>query len=226
MTYTTKADYVYKALIQDITEGKYNGGERIVVSAVSQKYGISPIPVREAIQRLAQDGYVEIEPHVGARVVHMDYGHLWEIMLLREQIEPLTAKLAVRDIGPEDIAYLDELNRQMETSLEESDPDAYEKLNREFHQFVYNKCRYKTIRDLTNTLWQQSALSRTVLLDGKINAASHQDHIEWVEKIKERDEDAVFKIVQRHKERAFKRFQEKYGIKDESAQSESVKAAM
>ncbi|MBQ5951034.1 MAG: GntR family transcriptional regulator [Lachnospiraceae bacterium] len=217
MTFATKADYVYEELKKDIIEGRYEGGERLVVAVISKKYGVSPIPIREAFQRLAQDGLLEIEPHVGARVAHMDYRHVWELMLLREQIEPLTAKLAVPAITEKDIARLEEYNRQMEECLEAGENARYEKINKQFHSLIYSRCPYRMIRELTMDLWSQSALSRTVLLDGKINRASSEDHREMAECIRNRDGEKIFAIVKRHKERAFRRFMEKYGIEIENS---------
>ncbi|MBQ5951032.1 MAG: GntR family transcriptional regulator [Lachnospiraceae bacterium] len=190
------------------------------MSGIAQKYGVSPIPIREALQRLAQDGLLEIIPHVGARVAHMDYRHVWELMLLREQIEPLTAKLAVSSITGKDLAKLDEYNRQMEECLEAGEHAKYEKINKQFHSLIYSRCPFKTIRELTMDLWSQSAMSRTVLLDGKINQESNEDHKEMVECIRRGDADQVCEIVKRHKERAFRRFMEKYGIEIERAMEE------
>ena len=80
MDYMTKNEYIYEKLKDEIVDGKLASGERIIIREVSKKFGVSGVPIREALNRLQQDGLVEIIPHVGAKVVEFDLKKFKEIM--------------------------------------------------------------------------------------------------------------------------------------------------
>src|SRR5690606_3746135 len=59
----TKAQYVYESLREDILQGRLRPGARLVFSQVASRFGVSPIPVREAVRQLETEGLVELKPH-------------------------------------------------------------------------------------------------------------------------------------------------------------------
>jgi len=72
VAFKTKSDIIYQELKADIIDGKYEPGERIVISEVAKKYGASDIPVREAMRHLESDGLIQNTPYVGAVVTNFD----------------------------------------------------------------------------------------------------------------------------------------------------------
>src|SRR5438067_1889244 len=63
-----RAEQVYQLVLEGIVAGKYEQGKRLRERELSEVYNVSRIPVREAIQRLEQDGFVETFPRRGAVV--------------------------------------------------------------------------------------------------------------------------------------------------------------
>ena len=68
VVFKTKNVAVYEVLRQDIVDGKLKSGQKIIMSDVAKRFGLSEIPVREAIRRLESDGFVQFTPHIGAIV--------------------------------------------------------------------------------------------------------------------------------------------------------------
>ena len=80
LKFLTKNAAVYEALRKDIVEGRLKPGQKIVMSDVAKTFGLSDIPVREAIRRLESDGYVHFTPHVGAIVSELDEKKITSIL--------------------------------------------------------------------------------------------------------------------------------------------------
>ena len=75
MKSATKVDAVYKAIRNDIKKGRYQPGDRVVISRVASENGCSEIPVREALRRLESEKLVELVPNRGALVTRRGQGY-------------------------------------------------------------------------------------------------------------------------------------------------------
>ena len=72
----TKQERVYKEVRERILAGTYVPGFRIVIDALAEEFGVSALPVREAIRRLEAEGLVIFRPNVGAQVAPAEPGRL------------------------------------------------------------------------------------------------------------------------------------------------------
>ena len=206
MIYATKNEIVYNRMKEAILDGILNPGERLVVAELAKTYQVSPMPVREAIARLGQEGLVEVNPHVGARVVSVDMKELMDITAIRTELETLAARQATDKLSEGDISHLQRLCLEMRESLLADDAVRYESGNREFHEYVYKRCGNDTLINLIAMLWTKSEVTRTVFrrLPSR-NAQSLAEHEDWLAAIKERNAEKVAVIVRHHKEEAFQR---------------------
>ncbi|MFR8331847.1 MAG: GntR family transcriptional regulator [Oscillospiraceae bacterium] len=62
--FVTKTTYAYERLKREIMDGTLGQGEKLVVNAISQRYQVSPMPIREALLKLEQEGLVNPHPTV------------------------------------------------------------------------------------------------------------------------------------------------------------------
>src|SRR5258708_23812886 len=99
----TRADGVDRRLRAAILSGELRPGERLVAGPLAQRFTVSATPLREAIQRLATSGLIEIEPQRGARVAAASPRDAEEIYELRTLLDPL----ALRD----SLAHSDDVHR-------------------------------------------------------------------------------------------------------------------
>ena len=104
----TKADEIAFALEEAIVAGELAPGTVLRQEQVSERYGVSRTPVREALRRLAALGLVSFEPNRGFRVRTLSRESMWEAFLVRAELEGLATGIAATKITKDD---LDELER-------------------------------------------------------------------------------------------------------------------
>src|SRR5258708_12999141 len=91
---SSKKDLVKQALREAILSGELAPGTRLIIDDLANQLGVSPIPVREALQQLQADGYVEIQPFLGTRVTPIEAEPLVEVFSLLETIEFVSSRYA------------------------------------------------------------------------------------------------------------------------------------
>lgn len=84
----TRADWVDRRLKGAILDGSLRPGEKLTAASLAEAWNVSPTPLREAFQRLAAQGLVEIRPQRGARVAAVSLEEAEEIYELRILLEP------------------------------------------------------------------------------------------------------------------------------------------
>ncbi len=197
--FTTKNEWVYARLRADILCGVLSPGERLVVSRLAKSYNVSPMPVRDALNRLIQEGFVENTPHAGATVIAISGRKLHEIVTIRMEMEALAASLAAPLLNRDDLDLLESMHQQMLRCAEEDDRIRYEALNWSFHEYVYAHCGNDTLYDMVMTLWRKSCITRTVFvrLPSKLQH-SVSEHRKWLDALHAGDAEAVRAIVREH----------------------------
>ena len=92
-------DTVTHALREDILAGRLSAGERLIEDALAKQYGVSRIPVREALTRLQSEGFVNIVRNKGATVSDAMLKGGRELLEIRRGLETLSAQLAAQNHG-------------------------------------------------------------------------------------------------------------------------------
>jgi len=104
---STKADDIALALEDDIVSGRIEAGSVLRQEQLSDRFGVSRTPIREALRRLAALGLVSFVPNRGVRVRTLSRDALREAFLVRAELESLATGLAVPSMTEEDLAALD-----------------------------------------------------------------------------------------------------------------------
>lgn len=94
-------DSIAHALRQDILAGRLTAGERLIEESIAKKYGVSRVPVREALSRLQSEGFVTIVRYRGAAVSETLVQDGRELLQIRRGLEVLAAQLAATNRGGE-----------------------------------------------------------------------------------------------------------------------------
>jgi len=103
----TKADEIALVLEDDIVSGRIEAGTVLRQEQLSERFGVSRTPIREALRRLAAYGLVSFVPNRGVRVRTLSRDELREAFLVRAELEGLATELAVPKMTPEQLAALD-----------------------------------------------------------------------------------------------------------------------
>ena len=133
---------IYKNLRERILRGQMRSGSRIKIGAVAEEFGVSIIPVREALRMLEADRLVDILPRRSPVVSGISTGEVLEISAIRLALEPLALAEAIPNMTGETI-------RRGGSLLEDygrcSDPWEQVELNRKFHLVLYEPCGKKRL---------------------------------------------------------------------------------
>ncbi len=205
MEYETKNDIVYRLLKDEIIEGNLKPNERLVIADIAKKYNISAMPVREAMKRLQQDGFVENLTHVGTRVISFNMEELKEIIDVRTELENYATRLATPLIDEPTIHILQDILKEMEIIAKAKDSKRYSVLNKLFHMTIYKAAPNKVLYKQISSLWEKSEISKSVFfLDPNRADISVQEHKEWINAIQEHDTVKSVNLLKRHKEAAYR----------------------
>ena len=149
LTEGTKADDIALALEDDIVSGRVEAGAVLRQEQLSERFGVSRTPIREALRRLAAQGLVSFTPNRGVRVRTLSRRELHEAFLVRAELEGLATELAVPRMTAESLAELDAAEQrfsELTLSLRETartgvedNPLAVEwmRANYAFHDVIY-----------------------------------------------------------------------------------------
>ncbi|WP_084963423.1 GntR family transcriptional regulator [Thermoactinospora rubra] len=132
----SKADYVYRVLLEEIRTARLPGGTALRASAIAERLGVSVTPVREALRRLERDRLVRYEPHHGATVADLSEGALEEFYGVRAVLEGFAARLAAAKITPGQLERLRALHESMVRDHAEGRLQALGAKSRELHLAV------------------------------------------------------------------------------------------
>ncbi len=156
-------------LRQDILAGALKPGEWLRQERLAHDYGVSQMPVREALKDLAAEGLVEHVPYRGVRVVEFTLEDVADLYASRSFLEGLAARAAAHAITAEELDELRTLHQHMSAAQSPEQLANYRELNRRFHQVVIHASRRAYLIRLLGQIW---AAFPTMLL-GNFAATAH-----------------------------------------------------
>ncbi|ODS96076.1 MAG: GntR family transcriptional regulator [Devosia sp. 66-14] len=124
---------VYQNLRDDIVSLRLKPGDPISEKEVAARYGVSRTPVREAIQRLADERLVEIYPQSGTFVARIPYDDLPEAMIIRKALETASVRLAAEKATRSQLLALATIVEQQREAAEANDRGAFHRADEAFH---------------------------------------------------------------------------------------------
>ncbi len=130
------AEQVYETIKNDIITCALQPGQQIAQPQLAERYEVGVTPVREALQRLAQEGLVQAVPRFGYIVTPITVSDVAEIYELRSILESAAARLAAQRASP---AQLDKISALASYTYVYKDPLSYSNFlahNSEFHLAV------------------------------------------------------------------------------------------
>jgi GntR family transcriptional regulator, rspAB operon transcriptional repressor len=130
-------DIVYQMIRQGILDQTFRPGERLELDELAGKLDVSVTPVKDAINRLANEGLVEIRARIGTFVSRISAEDLAQTMEIRCALETHAAIRAAELATDRDIRKLKDLCEEMSKSVHNSQERLqHEDLNRRFHQTI------------------------------------------------------------------------------------------
>ena len=172
----TIQEAVVQQLRDAIIAGVYKPGHRLKQRELAQELGCSPIPVREALHRLAADGFVLFDPQRGARVADFNSRELDEMYEVREMLEGLAARRAAERMTPEAAQRIQAILEKMDVA--DISPAEWVRLNWEFHDSLYacadQEFLRKTVSNLRRSMEPYLRLDIVQLANYKAGRREHR----------------------------------------------------
>jgi DNA-binding GntR family transcriptional regulator len=171
--------------------GKIVPGVSLSTRSVALELGVSQMPVREALSRLAAEGAIQIRSKRKIEVTPMTVSRFEDILRCRLLLEPQAAVEALPQITPARIRRLKEIDAALDLAVEGGDLLGYMENNYLFHSAIYEANGRPTLNRLIETLWLQFGPFMRVVYGRHGTANMVDQHRVAVEAIIAKDEDAL-----------------------------------
>jgi len=193
-------DNVTERLRRALLAGEIKPGERIKVTELEKTFGVSHIPIREALRRLESEGLIVALPQRAAVAAGVDLDDLAGLYDLRRVIECEVIRRSVAAMTPEQVARVQEaLDALVATAQDNDSPEFWER-HTDFHWALLEPGASAWIKRVLDQVWLASQRYVRLFVSETIDDAM-RDHRELVAACKKCDADRAEKILRRHLDR-------------------------
>lgn len=193
------SERVRNALTDAIASGALAAGTALDEQDIATRFGASRTPVREALRQLAFGGLVELRPRRGAVVTRLTPERIMDMFETSAEIEATCARLATYRMTPLERSRLIDLHASSGPLAAAGDYDAYDALNRAFHEAIYAATHNAFMAEQALSVRARlSAFRRTQLRHGERLVGSRAEHGEILAAMAEGDGEAAARRMRAH----------------------------
>jgi DNA-binding GntR family transcriptional regulator len=196
---TPLADRAWRALEEEIVTLRIAPGSIVSEAGLSARLGLGRTPVREALQRLAVEGLVQILPRRGIIVTEIDVAAQLRLLEVRREIERLLARASAQRGTAEQRARFSTIADEMETAARREDDVAFMRLDRAFNLLLLEAAgnefaaaamrvmnglarrfwyvHYRLVADMPLAARLHAAVARTIAKGDQKGAAAASDRL-------------------------------------------------
>lgn len=175
----TYGEQIYSELCRSLSSGELAPGDRLSIRQIAASLGVSMMPVREAVTRLAVDGALEILPTKAVRVPVMTQAIFQELTTVRLEIEGYAAEQAATHRSDDQLRSIQQYEQAFRDALTGERPNNQRalKANRNLHFMIYRASGFPTLVRITEMLWLRvGPIINVDLASGSRRAQSAADH--------------------------------------------------
>jgi DNA-binding GntR family transcriptional regulator len=198
----TLQEQVYRQLCDLILDGSLAPGETITVQGLADAFGVSPMPVREALKRLTAANALTVVSGRSVGIAPLSRARLTDLRNVRLEIEAVAAGWGVRRATPEDVDDGARHFAALEAATAAGDRKGYLRSNHALHFTIYRASGSEILTGIIEALWLQISPYFHKLRETYTVANSH--HREMVEALRAHDEAAVRRAVRADIESAYR----------------------
>lgn len=147
---------LYERIKQDILNKALPHNTALKQEALSQRYGVSRIPIRDTLQVLKHDGWLQTHGKRGVMITPLNSEEAEDLYKMRMLIEPLILEPALRRISKQVLGKAEDISTQLETRADLS-AQQHGALNWQFHACIYECAKRPTLFNAIAQLHQQCA---------------------------------------------------------------------
>lgn len=193
---------VAEAIRRDISSGRFPPGSWIVQENLVELYGVSRIPIREALKTLEAEEHVTYVPHSGYRVAKLGLEELQEVFRLRAILEEALIRDAIPHATDQTVEQMRLLMAEMDRAAAADDLVAVGMANRQFHFLTFQESRMARTKRIVTQLYDTADAYRPLyahLMDlSKVNS----EHVLLTEAMAARDVERAVALNYEHRSHA------------------------
>jgi DNA-binding GntR family transcriptional regulator len=196
---TDKTYDALKAAITSMNIYDAPGEPRLDERQLAEDLGVSRTPIREAIARLEQEGFLRIEPRRGVFIVRKTKREVLEMITVWAALEGMAARLITEHASDAEIAILREMFATFEGGQVEAKIDEYSETNISFHQALLRLGKCDLLNRIAENLFihMRSIRMRTISEDHRASR-SIIDHMNIIEALERRDTELAERLARQH----------------------------
>ncbi|TWC13135.1 MULTISPECIES: GntR family transcriptional regulator [unclassified Pseudomonas] len=191
---------IESALREAILDGRLPCGTALRQQELADLFGVSRMPVREALRQLEAQSLLNVVQHKGAVVAPLITNNAIETYTLRAVLEAFALRLSIPLLDADDLALAAHYIEQLETQTDHAEIG---KLNRLFHMSLYHKAPNSKLLDLIEReLNEEERFLRFHLSSMGLGKLTQDDHRALLEAVSAKDTDTAVALLERHLEKA------------------------
>lgn len=148
-------DLILDKLMEWIMSGKLSMGDKLNTEDLARQFGVSRMPIREALGNLEKIGLAESRPYAGTRLITLTKEDVRQIYIARTALEPVAAMYACDKISDQEIEALRKIHEEYVRIVRTEKLDAVNvyRQNRLFHFTMYKTSQLTRVCDMIESLW-------------------------------------------------------------------------
>ena len=199
----TLQDRVYRHVTELILDGSIVPGEMVTVQSLADAFGVSPMPVREALRRLTAANALMVVSGRSIGIPALSRARLIDLRNVRFEIEAIAAAWAAERIDDHGIAQLGQHLAALEQANAAGDVKSYLRANYAFHFSIYRAAGSENMLSIIENLWLQISPYFNMLHDSGNYSTANEHHQEMYAALRDRDAEAVRAAVRADIDAAF-----------------------
>lgn len=199
----TISEFIYDSLKESIISNELKANQRINEKEIAGRFHVSRTPVREAVLRLAAEGFVKIDSYRRAVVKEISFEELGEILQVLGALDRLALSLAIDNMNQKDIEKLEKLTERMEKVCSLNSVEKYIEANAAFHNELWKAVPNKLLLEMLHFVRDKKERYSYARLYGYKRPGfiekSMKHHRELIKAIKARDKEKLKDMIVKHR---------------------------
>jgi DNA-binding GntR family transcriptional regulator len=193
-------EFIASGLRSAILQGRFKSNQPLRQDQIAEQFGVSKIPVREAMVQLRAEGLIVFVPNRGFVVSELSPGEVEEIYIMRMALETKALERAIPRLRNADLIRAASV---LDISEAEDDRSQWSELNWEFHSTLYQAAQLPRLLSTIEVLHNNVARYLVIYLWGlSARDASQDEHKKILQACRRKNVDRAVKILQQHLSRA------------------------